>query len=95
MKFVRCGGGSRAGGPIMSKEFLRRFLIVGIVIFLIAGGVSIALGRPRKHKPPWHHPPHPHDPPPVSAAEPTTLSLICLGAAGVAGYRLIRRKRKK
>lgn len=74
-------------------KILQRLLLASFVFLIITTGASIVLGK----KPPWSGGPgSPGDqPPPVSAPEPTALSLIAVGAVGVAGYCLAGRKRKK
>jgi LPXTG-motif cell wall-anchored protein len=85
----------------MHKTFLRWLIVVSLLFFFIAAGVPNAFGqrgrdRGSRGRPPWARDrERPRDPPPVSAPEPTTLSLIGMAIAGGAGYYYIKRKKKK
>jgi hypothetical protein len=85
----------------MDKKGLCRMLMLGVVLVVVIGYATTALGQRgggrgggRGGEPPWA-PPGSEPPPPVSAPEPTALSLVVVGAAGVAGYFLVRWKRKR
>jgi hypothetical protein len=65
-------------------------------VLICAGLVTAATGSVAlANKPPWAGGGGggPHDPPPVSAPEPLTLTLIGMGASGLVGYFLGKRKR--
>ena len=83
----------RVGGGIMHKTFLRWLIFGGLLALFVAAGAPNAFGD----KPPWAGGPGgPGDyEPPVTAPEPTTLSLIGIVIVGGAGYYLIKRKQKK
>lgn len=79
-------------------KILRRLLPVVFIFLIVVGGASVSWGKkPSWKKPPWSGGPgSPHDePPPVTAPEPTALSLIVMGAFGVAGYFFVKKSRKK
>ncbi len=84
---------ARVGGCIMYRTFLRSLLFTSLLFLFVALGAPNVFAK----RPPWAGGPEsPQDyEPPVSAPEPTTLSLIAVVIAGGAGYHLIRRKQKK
>ena len=66
------------------------FLNISIIFFIILFGAGIAYAK----KPPWAGEDwNPANPP--SAPEPLSLTLIGMGASGVAGYIIGRRKKDK
>jgi hypothetical protein len=72
----------------MRKQILSMSLF--IVLLLLFMFVNPAYAK----KPPWAgNPGGPHNPPP-SAPEPISMILIGMGASGVAGYYLGKRKKK-
>ena len=77
---------------IHGKILGRRFF-AALAFFIIMAGPFIGWGD----KPPWSGGPgSPGDyEDPVTAPEPTALSLIVVGGVGVAGHYLANRKRKK
>ena len=77
---------------ILGKILGRRFF-AALAFFMIINTAVTAWAD----QPPWSGGPgSPHDyPDPVTAPEPTALSLIVFGGVGVAGYYLVNRKRKK
>ena len=77
----------------MHRISLRSIVFACLLFLFIVIGVPNAFGK----KPPWAGGPGGPgtEPPPVSAPEPTTLSLIGVAIAGGVGYYFNRRKHKK
>jgi len=68
------------------KTWLNRFICAGLIT---AATASVVLAK----KPPWSGGPGSPNDPPVTAPEPLALSLIGMGASGLVGYYLGRKKR--